>query len=322
MKLGGLRKTVGVLRGGPSSLYELSLKTGKKILSVEVPGYKWKDLFIDKHGVWYLDGLAKRPVDILNSVDGIFNALHGTYGEDGSVQEILDIFGVPYTGSGRVASALATRKDLSLNYCSGQDIKTPTSLLIREGDNRDGVFSFSEKVPFPLVVKPVSSSFSAGICLVSSNEELSIAIENAFRFSSAVLVQEFIEGKEATCGVVEGLRGEDKYSLFPVEIVPNFSNFFDYEEKYIDKAFKRCPGNFSEEEKREIQRLAVLIHTCLGLRHYSRSDFVVTPRRGIYMLEVNALPDLMENSLFTLELEASGVSFEEFLQNILNRIFI
>lgn len=322
MKSSGLRKIIGVIRGGPSSEYEVSLRTGKKILSVEVPGYEWKDLFIDRHGVWYLNGLAQRPASVLNNVDGVFNALHGTYGEDGGVQEILDIFGVPYTGSGRVASALATRKDLSLNYCSDYNIKIPTSLLIREGDNRDAVFLFSEKVLFPLVVKPVSSGSSAGICLASSNEELSVAIENAFRFSSAVLVQEFIEGKEATCGVIEGLRGEEVYSLFPVEIVPNFSNFFDYEEKYIDKAFKRCPANFSEDEKKEVQRLAVLIHNCLGLKHYSRSDFVITPDRGIFMLEVNTLPDLTENSLFTLELEASGISFEEFLLNLLDRVFI
>ena len=322
MRSFGLRKTIGVIRGGPSFDYDVSLQTGKKVLSANIPGYEWRDFFIDRHGVWYLNGLAQKPVSVLNNVDGVFNALHGTYGEDGGVQEILDIFGVPYTGSGRVASALATRKDLSLNYCASQDIKIPTSLLIREGDNREDVFLFSDKVSFPLVVKPVSSGSSAGICLASSNEELSVAIENAFRFSPAVLVQEFIEGREASCGVIEGLRGEEVYSLFPVEIVPNFSNFFDYEEKYSGKAFKRCPANFTDEEKKEIQRLAVLIHRCLGLRHYSRSDFVVTPDRGIFMLEVNALPDLTEDSLFTLELEASGISFEEFLSNLLGSLYL
>ncbi len=321
MSSSGFKKRVGVLRGGPSPEYEVSLKTGKKILSLDIPGYEWRDIFIDKHGVWHLDGLAKKPFSVLSGVDGVFNALHGTYGEDGYVQELLDTYQIPYTGSGRVASALAMRKDLALNCCVEQGIQIPASLLVREGDSREDVVSFYGKFSPPLIVKPVSAGSSVGIFLVSSEEELNGAIDEAFKFSSAVLVQEFIEGREATCGVIERFRGESVYPLFSVEIVPHFSNFFDYEEKYGGKTFERCPGNFSKEENLEIQRIAKLMHSSLGLRHYSRSDFVVCPERGVFFLEVNSLPGLTETSLFPLELDASGIKFEEFVKNVLDGIF-
>ncbi len=315
------KKRIGVVRGGPSPEYEVSLKTGKRILQLDIPGYEWRDLFIDRHGVWYLNGVAKKPSSVLNNVDGIFNALHGTYGEDGGIQEILDIFGIPYTGSGRVASALAMRKDLSLNSCAKEGIQIPMTLLVREGNVRDDILLFAKKVSFPLVVKPVSSGSSVGVSIASSEDELKAAVEFAFKFGPAVLIQEFIEGREATCGVIENFREEKLYSLFPVEIVPHFSNFFDYDEKYGGKTMEYCPGNFSEEEKRKIQENAGLIHRALGLRHYSRSDFVVNPERGVFMLEVNTLPGLTETSLFPLELEASGISFEEFVSHLLSDIF-
>ncbi len=318
----GANKHIGVLRGGPSPEYEVSLKTGGRILSLDIPGYKWKDIFIDKHGVWHLNGVAKKPSSILSGVDGVFNALHGTYGEDGGIQEVLDIFGIPYTGSGRVASALAMRKDLSLKCCADKGINIPISLLIREGDAGEDVITFCEKVSFPLVVKPVSSGSSIGVFLVSSEDELKAAVKESFKYGSAVLVQEYIEGREATCGVIEGFRGEEIYGLFPVEIVPHFSTFFDHEQKYGGKTIEFCPGNFSEEEKNMILKNAVLIHRCLGLRHYSRSDFVVNSERGVFMLEVNSLPGLTENSLFPLELESSGISFEEFVSEILRKIFL
>ncbi len=321
MSFSGLKKRIGVLRGGPSLEYDLSLKTGKKILSLDLLDHDFKDIFIDKHGVWYVDGVAKKPISILNNLDGVFNALHGSYGEDGSVQELLDTFSVPYTGSGRVASALANRKDLALNCCIEQGIKIPNSLLVREGDSREEVFYFYKKFPTPLVVKSVSAGSSVGIYLVSSKEELNSAIDEAFSLGPAVLVQEFIEGKEATCGVIDNFRNEKIYSLFPVETVSHLSGFFDDKKDQEYKVYGKCPGNFSKEENAEIQKVAKLIHELLGLRHYSRSDFVVNPERGVFFLEVNSLPSLTEDSLFPLELEASGIKFEDFVEKILNDLF-
>ena len=321
MDLWGSRKRVGVIRGGPSPEYDVSLKTGGRILSLNVRSCEWRDIFIDRHGVWYLDGMARKATSILSSVDGVFNALHGEYGENGEIQGLLDSFGVPYTGSGRMASAISARKDLTIDRCMEEEIQIPTTLMVREGDSRDGVISFSRRSSFPFVVKPVSAGSSLGINIASSEEELNASVDESFKYSSAVLVQEYIEGREASCGVIEGIREERLYPLLPVETVPHFSNFFEKEDGYTDKTFKRCPGKFSSEEKSKLQNIAATVHQLLGLRHYSCSDFVVSRERGIFFLETNSLPVLTENSVFSLELEASGISMEEFVAHLLKKIF-
>ena len=317
----GTKKYIGVVRGGPSPDYDLSLKTGQRILSLDVPGYEWKDILIDKYGVWHLEGLAQKPALVLDKVDGVFNALHGSYGEDGGIQEVLDIFGVPYTGSGRVASALAMRKDLTLKRSAEQGIKIPMSLLIREGDAYDDVVIFFEKLSTPLVVKPASSGSSIGVSIASSEEELKSAIKEAFNYSPAVMVEEYIEGKEATCGVIQNFRNRKYYPLFPVEIIPHLSNFFDNKEKREGKIFERCPGNFSADEKLLLQETAILVHKTLGLSQYSRMDFVVNPKEGIFLLEANSLPELTEKSLFSIELKSSGIFMEQFIKSILDDMF-
>lgn len=323
MDLWGSRKRVGVIRGGPSPEYEISLKTGSRVLSLDIQSCDWRDIFIDRHGVWHLDGMARKASSVLSSVDGVFNALHGNYGENGEIQEMLDSFGVPYTGSGRIASAVSARKDLTLDRCVSQGIQVPITLLVREGDPRDSVLSFSRRSSFPLVVKPVSAGSSVGINIASSEEELNASVDESFKYSSAVLVQEYIEGKEASCGVIEGFRNEKLYPLLPAETVPHFSNFFEGQNisGYNHKTFKRCPGKFGAEDRSTLQRLASTVHQLLGLRHYSCSDFVVSPDRGVFFLEINSLPALNGDSVFSLELEASGISMEEFVGGLLKKIF-
>ncbi|MGM0628958.1 MAG: D-alanine--D-alanine ligase family protein [Patescibacteria group bacterium] len=318
----GSKKYIGVIRGGPSPEYESSLKTGKRVLSLDLPGFEWKDVFIDRHGVWHLDGVARKATSILSRVDGFFNALHGNYGEDGGVQEILDAFGVPYTGSGRVASAISARKDLTLDLCTYYGIKVPLTLMLREGDSREDIISFSKSAPFPLIVKPASAGSSLGINIANSKDELNSATNEAFKYSSAVLIQEYIEGREVSCGVIEGLREEKHYPLLPVETVSHFSEFFEREDsEYCGKTFKRCPGKFGVDVNMNIQNLTQEIHEKVGLRHYSCSDFVVSDSGDIFFLETDSLPLLTEDSVFSLELEASGISFEEFIVALFRRVF-
>ncbi|MGM0482293.1 MAG: D-alanine--D-alanine ligase family protein [Patescibacteria group bacterium] len=318
----GSKKYIGVIRGGPSPEYETSLKTGKRILSLDLPDFEWKDVFIDRHGVWHMDGVARKATSVLSRVDGFFNALHGNYGEDGGVQEILDAFGVPYTGSGRVASAISARKDLTLDLCTYYGIKVPLTLMLREGDPRDDLISFSRKTSFPLIVKPASAGSSLGVNIANSKDELNVATDEAFKYSSAVLIQEYIKGREASCGVVEGLRGEKLYPLLPVEMTSHFTEFFEREDnEYYGKTLKRCPGKFSADTKMNIQNLAKEVHDKVGLRHYSCSDFVVSDNGDIFFLETDSLPHLTDDSVFSLELEASGISFEEFVRSLFGRVF-
>ena len=134
--------------------------------------------------------------------------------------------------------------------------------------------------------------------------------------SSSVLVEEYIKGREATCAVVENFRGETLHALMPVEIVHPNSEFFDYQAKYSGESQEICPANFDQKQKEEIQRMTAIAHKALQLRHYSRSDFIVSPRGEVYILETNTLPGLTEESLLPKALAAGGTKFPDFLDHL------
>ena len=321
MSLSSLPKNlrIGVLRGGPSSEYDVSIQTGANVLRTLSETHKPIDIFISKDGTWHIAGVEKNPEKILLQVDVIFNALHGDFGEDGKVQHILRSHGVPFTGSLSLPSAVGMNKVLSKELYKRHNIKTPqyTSLKIGDSVKTKAVEVFKNFL-MPVIVKPASSGSSFGITLASSIPEIIEAIYDAFEYGDIVIIEEYIKGKEATCGVVEGLRGESLYPLVPVEI-RHKKKFFDYNSKYSDDETEEiCPGIFSPEEKKMIEKYAKEAHKALGLSHYSRSDFIVSPRRGIFILETNTLPGLTEKSLFPKSLEAVGVSMKDFVHHLLH----
>ena len=312
-----LRKKIAVLRGGPSSEYEVSLKTGAEILNnLSDDRYDLADVCITREGDWYCHGVKTKPGEILSQIDVVVNAMHGEYGEDGKVQRILETFGVPYTGSQSIPSAMAMNKTLAKQEFKKKGIKVPIDIVLEKGSYN--VAEVFKTFPMPAIVKPVSAGSSLGIGLARTAIELEKAIKDAFEISDKILVEEYIEGREATCGVVDGFRGQDVYTLLPIEIRPKSENsFFDYDAKYSGESDEICPGNFTSEEKEKMQELARQAHEVLGLRHYSRSDFIISPRRGIYLLETNSLPGLTANSLLPVSLKAIGCSLEEFLEHLI-----
>ena len=310
---------IGVLRGGPSQEYDVSLKSGANVLKNLAETHTAVDIFISKDGKWHIQGVERSPKRILKNVDVVFNALHGAYGEDGQVQEVLNHHGVPYTGSGRFESAMAMNKWITKEIAQEVGIKTPIAMLVRESDPLSNkARDIFNSMPHPLIVKPRDGGSSLGIHKVDSYQELLSALENVLSEHKSAVVEEYISGKEATCGVIENFRGQDTYSLPPVEIVPPKGKLFDYDSKYSGGSSEICPGNFTVEEKKEIERVSRLIHDRLGLRHYSRSDFIVSPKRGVYFLEVNSLPGLTNESLFPKSLKAIGSSVKEFLHHTLH----
>jgi D-alanine-D-alanine ligase len=282
--------------------------------------YRTLDIFIDKEGVWHARGLPMTPERALADSDVAINVLHGQYGEDGSVQRILDRIGTPYTGAGAYAAAVSLNKPLSKEILAKLGVKMPRHKLLRvspdlEKEAREAFRAFSP----PVIVKPSSAGSSVGMTLAKTYDEFMEGVRRAFEHSSSVLVEEYITGKEATAGVVEGLRGEKIYSLLPIEIIPPpKAAFFDREVKYNGETIERVPGNFSKEETAEIQRLAKLAHEALGQRGYSRTDFIVSPR-GVYFLETNSAAGvgLTSESLLPKSLAAVGISFHEFLDHII-----
>ena len=311
---------VGVLRGGPSSEYEVSLKTGKSVIDNLPEQYEALDIFISKDGTWHYSGTPMEPQHVFKKVDVIFNALHGTYGEDGVVQKLMDQFSIPYTGSTALASAVGMNKVLSKKVYNNFNIKTPIHTLIIKGcDISLESARVFKTFPMPAVVKPHCSGSSVGVSIVQTLPELENAIYKALDYSDTAIVEEFIAGREATCGVIDGFRNQEVYSLLPIEIGKSKeSTFYDYDAKYIsDTQEIICPGNFTAEEKKNIQEMAIKAHQALGLRHYSRSDFMIHPRRGVYILETNTLPGLTDHSLVPKSLVAIGSSLPEFLDHLI-----
>ena len=309
---------VGVLRGGPSSEYEVSLNSGNAVLSHLPPDiYDVRDFFIDKKGSWHFKGVEREPSDLMDHMDVAFIALHGEFGEDGGVQRLLDRFGVPYTGSKAFESAITMNKAETKNRVRQLGVKMPRDRIVGVGiDTHEQIRDVMRSLSFPMIVKPVRAGSSVGMSFVRDPDELLEGIRKAFAISSRVLIEEYIEGREATCGVIEQFRGEPLYSLLPIEIIPqNDTRLFDYEAKYSGTTKEVCPANFSSDTSRELERLAKDIHRKLGLRHYSRSDFIVAPD-GVYFLETNTLPGLTEESLLPRSIKAVGSSLPEFLDHV------
>jgi D-alanine-D-alanine ligase len=311
---------VAVLRGGPSSEYDVSLATGQSVLRhLDEDTYHTLDVLITRDGVWHLRGMPVEPKRVAQQSDVVFNALHGAYGEDGGVQKVLESLHIPYTGSRALPSAAAMHKAVAKNYLNAHGVKSPHHVVFPVShDMHERIVELFRTFPQPSVIKPVNAGSSVGVTVARNFTEFESGIVSAFQHASTLLIEEYIAGREATCGVIDAFRGEDTYVLFPIEIVPAKKDaFFDYHAKYSGTTDEICPGRFSAAEKEEIQRIARFAHQSLGLRHYSRSDFIVSPR-GVYFLEVNTLPGLTEQSLVPKALAAHGASLPEFLKHVIN----
>ena len=313
------RIKVAVLRGGPSREADVSFKTGKNVLENLPDKYIPTDVFISKDGSWHVDGIPVSPQKVFQDVDVVFNALHGEYGEDGKVQQLMNHFGVKYTGSRALASAIGMNKAIAKDFFIKAGLKTPIFITVKKGENtEEKAQEIFRTFPMPAIVKPGGSGSSLGVSIVKTVKEIIPAMEEALRHSDLLIVEEFIQGREATCGVIDNFREKSIYPLLPIEIIkPREIDVWGYDEKYSGCSEEVCPGNFSPKEKETIQNMAIEAHRILGLRHYSRSDFIVTKKRGVYILEVNSLPGLTKESLLPKSLEAIGCAFSFFLDHVL-----
>ncbi len=295
---------VGVLRGGPSSEYEVSLKTGASVLS-SLPKniYEPRDIFISRDGTWHLGGLPVWPEQVAEQVDIFFNCLHGEYGEDGQIQRLLHSLDKPYTGPEEIPALTSINKPMTKQLLARAGLKVaPSMIVIARANHRESAEQIFKKIPPPWVVKPADRGSSVGLSFARSFDQLIDSIGKASAVSDQILVEQLIKGKEGTVGVVERFRGQPLYTLFPVEKCSHGH---------------LCPGTFTDEEKADLAAQAILAHEHLGLRHYSNSDFIVSPR-GIYLLEVNSLPGMTPDSLLPRALEAVGVRYPDFLTHVID----
>lgn len=291
---------VAILRGGPSSGYGDSLKTGEHILSTlrDMPEvYEPVDIFISKDGEWHRGGLVHEPHQALKYVDVVWNALHGSYGEDGQVQRVLENLQIPFTGSGAVASALASNKEVAKRFYRECSFLTPAHELITKNNlNEDQLVSIFRNYLHPVIIKPANASGSLGVSRAHTFQELKQMIKETFVHSPRVLVEEFIKGDEVSCAVIENAKGEKIHAL-----PPSSTSKFKLE----------------AVESKQIEEMAKRAHEALGLSHYSSSDFIVTPKRKIYILETSSLPVLHEDSLTRHSLHVAGWRPRDFVGHIL-----
>lgn len=316
-----MQTIVGVLRGGPSRAHELSLKTGAAIIA-NLPEERFaaRDIYIDKSGQWHDRGRPVAPERALRQIDVALVGLHGEYGESGEVQRLLGHLGIPYAGTDSFGSHLAMHKLMAKMRAKEAGLLTPEFRYVERAEDagaaaREVIRTFHQ----PVIVKPVGWSSSIGVSVVGGYALLLGAVEQLFvGGAQGVLVEAYVRGREATVGVVEGLRGEALYVFPPVEVIPpEGDGFLSHEAKRASAARTACPGNSSRVANEELQRAARAMHRALGLRHYSRSDFIVAPK-GIYYLETNALPELGQGSLWQRSLSAVGVAPQDFLSHLVN----
>ncbi|MDY0027533.1 MAG: D-alanine--D-alanine ligase [Candidatus Humimicrobiaceae bacterium] len=298
---------IGVIAGGVSSEREISLLTGKNIYdSLLRSGYN--AVFIDP-----ADDFFKR----LKEVNIAFLALHGKYGEDGTIQGLLEFAGIPYTGSGILGSAIAINKILSKKIFQCENILTPDYI---EVELKNGL-ELSElkklldkKTGYPVIVKPNTEGSTIGVSIVDNDSQLESAVNEALKYDNRILIEKYIKGRELTVSII----GNEPIALPIIEIKPK-SGFYDYEAKYTSGMTEYVvPAELDDKLTGYILETAVKCHKALQCKSISRVDFILDNYNNAYVFELNTMPGMTETSLVPKAAKAAGISFDLLVEIILD----
>lgn len=315
------RTAVGVLRGGVSDGYASSLRSGASVLqSLSPDAYDVRDILIDREGSWHVRGVRAEPVRALQGLDVVINALYNDgVGIEGGVAQVLRHAGVSYTGTRGATASLMLNRAWMREALRGKGIRMARAKNIsHSGADVVQIAQdiFAEFGP-PYVLKPVSAGNAVGARIVSTIYDLPEVLDDMFMQYDTLLVEEFIPGKNVSVGVIEAFRREPLYALPPTELIqPEGISIADVTLREKGEVSYRTPWIAGNDHKREMIDLARDVHTTLGLSHYSRSDFIV---RGshVYLIGVNALPELHETSAFNTMLEGVGATLPQFIEHII-----
>src|SRR3989344_3302501 len=312
-----MRTNIGILRGGTSSEYNLSLKTGAAMINaLSEDRFDVRDILIDKSGTWHLHGAPSTPAHALTQLDVVLIALHGGIGEDGTVQRMLERAGIPYAGARALPSAIALNKLRAREILRRVGVRMPRGAAftlehaIDSGEMARLVFS---RFGPPYIVKPPSEGAGNGIRIANTLLELPDAIADTLDAYGTALIEEFIRGEEASVGIIENFRDEEFYALPPAHEVHE-GNYITPEHHEAGNLTHFSPSSFSYMQKQTLADLARVAHKILDLSHFSRSDLIVAPH-GVYLLEINTIPGLYPGATFPTLLEAVGSSVPEFLEH-------
>jgi len=292
------KKRIGVLMGGPSPERKISLKTGKAVLKgLLAKGYQALGIEVDRS---LATSLLKKKIEVA------FVALHGPWGEDGSMQGLLEMLGIPYTGSGVLSSALAMNKVMAKKIFHYHNLPTPKFQVINYEDSLSEV-----TINPPLVVKPASGGSTIGTTIVKSKKEIEEALKKAAEYDQEILVEKYIEGRDITVGILDGKH------LPVIEIVPK-SGFYDYEAKYVPgKSEYIVPARLPSEITKKANKLGEAAYRVLKCSGAARVDFRLDKKGRLLILEVNTIPGLTETSLLPMAAVEAGIDFPTLIERIL-----
>jgi len=284
--------------GGPGEEREISLKSGKAIqLALEAIGYNVLSITMENK--------LGDIISDLHSVDLVFLGLHGSIGENGTIQGFLESLGVKYTGSDPLSSAICMDKNISKIIARDSKVNTPNWKIV----TRDQTLN-EDNSKFPLVIKPNDQGSTVGLTIVHDESELGPALNLAYNYSSSVMVEQFIEGRELTVTLIGG-------KALPVcEIIPSHE-LYDYECKYTSGMSKYvCPADIDLDLTKRVQEITERLFDVLKCRHYSRADFRLDHEDNLWFLEMNTLPGMTDTSLAPMAAKAAGFSFNELIDRI------
>jgi D-alanine-D-alanine ligase len=292
---------VAVVMGGPSAEREVSIESGTCVMrALATLGHDAKSLDFDER---FIDAIREIAPDV------VFNALHGRGGEDGTIQGVLEWMGIPYTGSGVAACAISMDKHLTKKLLAAEGLPTPAWDVF---DLTGGTLPLLPgSLELPLVAKPRASGSSAGVAIVKTHEAWTKAMIDASSRTPEILAEEFVPGREFSCGVL----GEE---ALPVVEIVSTDEFYSYDAKYRPGGSRHLiPAPIDHDLTARLQTLALSVHRLLGLRDYSRTDFIVTDHGRPTILEVNALPGMTPQSLLPDEAQHAGISYEALVERLL-----
>jgi D-alanine-D-alanine ligase len=349
MKVMSRKIRVGVIFGGKSAEHQVSLLSAKSVIdALDKSKYEVIPIAIDQSGQWHLCdderfiihaehpgrvsfcsaqgniALAQEERELISlktpalrkSVDVIFPVLHGTYGEDGTIQGLLKLANIPFVGAGVLGSALGMDKDVMKRLLRDAHIPTARFLTMTSSSLSKGTFdSARATLGLPLFVKPANLGSSVGISKVKEESEWNKALSSAFEYDNKVIVEEYIEGQEIECAV---LGNENPIASLPAEVIPQHE-FYTYEAKYIDEegALFKIPADLAPEIVTAIQEMAITAYKALCCEGMARVDFFLKKTGELFVSEINTIPGFTKISMYPKMWAASGLRYEELLDRLI-----
>ncbi|MGE7911306.1 D-alanine--D-alanine ligase [Lysinibacillus xylanilyticus] len=292
---------VGVIMGGVSSEKQVSIMTGEEMIAhLDKSKYEVVAIKLDEDNTSEL-------MEKVRDIDIALLALHGKFGEDGTIQGVLETMGVPYTGSGILSSSICMDKNISKKILRYEGIETPDWLCL--SSNEELQFDELDKMGYPLVVKPNSGGSSVGVKIVYDKDALQTSVADVFKWDSEIIIEKYIKGEEITCSILDG-------ELLPIISIRHTAQFFDYKAKYEDAATIEEVVELPPAIHERVAEAAKACYSALKCSVYARIDMMI--KDGIpYVMEVNTLPGMTKNSLLPKSASSAGITYTQLLDGII-----